>query len=66
MVKVDMSGTGLDVISAQVTPEPGVDVILQQGGKLELSLTKSSKFLVGYYTDYTQARKNQPVAFQHK
>src|SRR5262249_4882897 len=65
-VQFDLSGTALEIIGAQVTPEPGVDIILPLGGKLSLSLTKSSNMLVGFYTNHTETRRDQPVAFRHK
>jgi hypothetical protein len=65
-VKFDLSGTALEVIGAQITADPGVNVTLPLGGKLELALTKSSTYLVGYYTDPNQSRSNQPVAFRDK
>jgi hypothetical protein len=61
-----MAGSQIQVIYAQVTAEPGVDIIGPQGGKLDLSLTSNSKFLVGYFTNYTQNRSNRPIAFQRK
>ena len=66
VVKFAQAGGGIEVVAAQITPEPGVHVIFPQGGKVELALTKSSKYPVGFYTDYTQTFKNQPVAFRHK
>ena len=65
-VTFDHSGSAIQVVAAQVNPEPGVDVILPLGGKLDLSLTQSSNMLVGYYTSYTQTRLNQAVAFRRK
>jgi hypothetical protein len=65
-VQFDHSGTALEVVGAQITAEPGVNLTLPLGGKLELALTKSSKYLVGYYTDPNQSRSNQPVAFRRK
>ena len=65
-VKFDLSGTALEVLGAQITPEPGVNLMLPRGGKLDLALTKSSKFLVGYYTSWSQTRDNVPVAFRRK
>ena len=41
----------LEVVGSQITADPGVNLTLPLGGKLELALTKSSKYLVGYYTD---------------
>jgi hypothetical protein len=61
-----MAGSQIQVVYAQINEEPGVDIIGPQGGKLDLSLTSNSKYLVGYFTNYTQARRNQPVAFQRK
>jgi hypothetical protein len=65
-VKFDMAGGPLEVVYAQVTAEPGVDIIGPQGGKLDLSLTTSSKYLVGYFTSYTDTRRNQSVVFRRK
>jgi hypothetical protein len=65
-VKFTLSGNALEVVAAQITPEPGVNVILPQGGKLELALTKSSKYLVGSFTNYTEGTKSHPVAFRYK
>ena len=65
-VKFNHTGTALEVVGAQITPDPGVILVLPLSGKLDLSLTKSSKYLVGYYTDPSQSRPNQPVAFRHK
>ena len=65
-VRFDHTGTPLEVLGSQITPEPGVNLMLPLGGKLDLALTKSSKYLVGYYTNYTQTRDNQPVAFRRK
>ena len=65
-VNFDYSGSPIQVVAAQITPEPGVHMMLPRGGKLDLALTKSSKYLVGYYTDWTQTRNDQPVAFRRK
>jgi hypothetical protein len=66
-VKFYQAGSTIEVIAAQVTPEPGVDIILAGGGKLDLSLTKSSKSLVGYYTSATQnLASKQPIVFRHQ
>jgi hypothetical protein len=65
-VKFNHSGTALEVVGSQITDAPGVNLTLPLSGKLELALTKSSKYLVGYYTDPNQSRSNQPVAFRHK
>ena len=59
------AGTALDV-SGQVTPDPGVTLMLPRGGKLDLALTKSSKYLVGYYSSWSQTRDNVPVSFRRK
>jgi hypothetical protein len=55
----------LEIFAARVTPEPGVDLMLPLGGKLELGLTKSSNMLVGYYTDRFGSHKD-PVMFRRK
>lgn len=65
-VKFDHSGTPLEVIGSQITPDPGIKLTMPLGGTLDLALTKSSKYLVGYYNDPNQSRTNQPVAFRHK
>ena len=65
-VKFNHSGTMLEVVGSQITADPGVKLTLPLSGTLDLSLTKSSKYLVGYYTDPNQSRSNQPVAFRHK
>ena len=65
-VKFNYSGTALEVVGSQITADPGVKLTLPLSGTLDLSLTKSSKYLVGYYTDPSQSRSNQPVAFRHK
>jgi hypothetical protein len=39
---------------------------LPQGGKLELALNKKGDRLVGFYTNWTQNRKNMPVVFDRK
>jgi hypothetical protein len=59
-------GDAIEVMYAQGTPEPGIDVILPQGGKLELALNKKGDRLVGFYTNWTQNRKNMPVVFDRK
>jgi hypothetical protein len=59
-------GDTIEVMYAQGTPEPGIDVILPQGGKLDLALNKKGDRLVGFYTNWTQNRKNVPVAFDRK
>ena len=59
-------GDTIEVMYAQGTPEPGIDVILPLGGKLDLALNKKGNHLVGFYTDWTQDRKNVPVAFERK
>ena len=64
-VKFNHTGTDLEV-SSQITPDPGIKLTLPRGGALDLSLTKSSKNLVGYYNDPNQSRPNQPVAFRRK
>jgi hypothetical protein len=65
-VTFDHSGSAIQVVAAQVNPEPGVDVILPLGGKLDLKLTTGSNMLVGSYTNYTQTRLDQAVAFRRK
>ena len=65
-VKFNHTGTDLEVVGSQITPDPGVKLTLPLGGTLDLALTKSSKNLVGYYNDPNQSRTNQPVAFRQK
>jgi len=65
-VTFNHTGTMLEVVGSQITADLGVNLTLPLGGKLELALTKSSKYLVGYYTDPSQSRSNQPVAFRRK
>jgi hypothetical protein len=65
-VKFVQSGTPLTLIGYQITPEPGVNVVGPLGGKLDLSLTRASTMLVGYFTTYTEALRHQPVAFRRK
>ena len=59
-------GDPIEVMYAQATPEPGIDVILPLGGKLDLSLNKKGNRLLGFYTNWTQNRKNVPVSFDRK
>jgi hypothetical protein len=40
--------------------------MLPQGGRLDLKLTTGSNMLVGSYTNYTQTRMDQAVAFRRK
>jgi hypothetical protein len=61
----DTSGTEVEIFAARVTPEPGVDLMLPLGGKLELGLAKNSNMLVGTYTDRFGSHKD-PVAFRRK
>lgn len=64
-VKFTLAGSLVEVIHAQGTDDPGIRVILQAGGKLDLGLTKSG-WLVGYYTDPHSSFRNTPVSFRRK
>jgi hypothetical protein len=61
-------GSGpVQVTYVRGTPEAGIDVILEQGGKLDLKLNKKGTYLLGYYTSWDgQARKDVPVSFERK
>jgi hypothetical protein len=61
----DTAGTEVEIFAARVTQEPGVDLMLPLGGKLELGLAKNSNMLVGYYTDRYESRRD-PVVFRRK
>src|SRR5262245_52343018 len=52
----DSVGSEVEIIGGRVTPEPGVDLMFPLGGKLDISLTKSSNMLVGYYTNRYESR----------
>jgi hypothetical protein len=60
-------GDAITVVSAIGTPEPGIDVILQAGGELDLALTKKSDYLIGFYTRYGATQQgSDPVTFARK
>jgi hypothetical protein len=63
-----MYGAGpMQVTYVRGTPEPGIDVILEQGGKLDLKLNKKGTYLLGTYTSWdAQFRKDYPVSFERK
>jgi hypothetical protein len=46
------AGSPIQVLYVRGTPESGLDLILEQGGKLDLKLNKSGKFLLGTYTSW--------------
>lgn len=59
-------GDTVEVIHAQGTPEPGIDVYLEGGGELDLKITKNSKRLVGFYSNYAQVGYQAVVTFDRK
>jgi hypothetical protein len=65
-VTFDHSGSAIQVVAAQVNADPGVNVMLPQGGRLDLRLTTGSNMLVGFYTNFTQTRMDQAVAFRRR
>jgi hypothetical protein len=64
-VKFTLAGSAVDVLFAQGTDEPGLRLIMQAGGKLDLGLSKSG-WLVGFYTDPNNTYRNVSVAFRRK
>ena len=65
-VPLTQVGDPIEVMYAQATPEPGIDVILPQGGTLDLAFNKKGNRLAGYYTNWTQTRTNVLVVFDRK
>src|SRR5262245_23943780 len=62
-VKFNYSGTDLEVVGSQITPDPGVKLTLPLSGTLDLSLTKSSKYLVATTTTLTKVVPINPSRF---
>jgi hypothetical protein len=62
----DQAGSAVQVVFSRGTPDPGIDVILSQGGKLDLVLSRTGNYLVGTYTSWSQSRNNMPVSFARK
>jgi hypothetical protein len=65
-VSFAQAGSAVQVVYARATPEYGIDLILPQGGKLDLGLNKKGNYLVGFYTTWTQNRSDIPVSFERK
>jgi hypothetical protein len=64
-VSLTQAGSPIQVVFSRGTPGPGLDILLPQGGKVDLSLSKSNA-LVGFYTKETLAERYVLVAFQRK
>ena len=65
-VSFAQAGSAIDVVYARGTAQHGVDVILAQGGKLDLALNKKGNYLLGTYTTWSQNRSDMPVSFERK
>jgi hypothetical protein len=65
-VSFAQAGSAIDVVYARGTAQHGVDVILSQGGKLDLALNKKGNYLLGTYTSWSQNRSDMPVSFERK
>jgi hypothetical protein len=65
-VSFAQAGSAIDVVYARGTAHHGVDVILSQGGKLDLALNKKGNYLLGTYTSWSQNRSDMPVSFERK
>jgi hypothetical protein len=60
------AGSAVQVVFSRGTPDPGIDVMLSQGGKLDLVLSRTGNYLLGTYTSWSQSRNNMPVSFARK
>ena len=60
------AGSAVQVVFSRITPDPGIDLILPQGGKADLVLSGTGHYLVGSYTTWDQRRSNMPVSFTRK
>ena len=65
-VSFAQAGSAVDVVYARGTAQHGVDIILAQGGKLDLALNKKGNYLLGTYTSWSQNRSDMPVSFERK
>ena len=60
----DEAGSQIQV-SSSYTPAPGVDLVFQQGGMMNLKLSKDT-VLVGFYTKPTDPNTYRIVVFHRK
>ena len=61
----DEAGSQIQIAFSSYTPAPGVDLVFQQGGMMDLKLSNDT-VLVGFYTKPTQPHIHQIVAFHRK
>ena len=61
----DEAGSQIQIVFSQYTSAPGVDLVFQQGGKVNLKLSKDT-VLVGFYTKPTRPNSYEIVAFHRK
>lgn len=60
-----LAGSDVQIVFSQVTPEPGIDLVLPLGGKADLALSKSN-VLMGFYTNPRQPEDKRLVVFHRK
>jgi hypothetical protein len=61
----DEAGSQIQIVFSNYTSAPGVDLVFQQGGKVNLKLSKDT-VLVGFYTKPTRPNSYEIVAFHRK
>ena len=59
------AGASVQLVYAQTTPTPGVDLMFPAGGKAHLKLTKDNS-LIGFYTNPKRIESYELVAFHKK
>jgi lipid-binding SYLF domain-containing protein len=64
-VSFTQAGSAVQVVFAQFTTEPGIDLAFPAGGKAELTLSKSN-MLIGFYTKASRSERFTPVAFRRQ
>ena len=64
-VSFTQAGSAVQVVFAQFTTEPGIDLAFPAGGKAELALSKSN-MLIGFYTKASRSERFNPVAFRRQ
>ena len=60
------AGSAVQIVFSRATPDPGIDLIMAQGGKLDLVLSRSGNHLVGSYSTWDQRRNNMVVSFTRR